>query len=210
MAKLFQINQDSVSAEVRALRNQVEKLQAELVFYQDDASGPEELQVMKQKISVLEAHNVELQQELQEQRVRVDEDDDGFRLENALFAYGDGYSSDCGAKAMDILDDMENDAKELEHSCLQQKLDMELKELDKKLEQKEAEMKRFNSNDTSIIRHHHEKKLLELEPEKKVLQKEIEDLKYNLSNIPSTPDDGAQKLKEEYLQKLNALEALGI
>lgn len=33
---------------------------------------------------------------------------------------------------------MEDDAKELEHSSLQQQLDMELKELDKKLEQKEV------------------------------------------------------------------------
>lgn len=38
-------------------------------------------------------------------------------------------------------------------------------------------------------------------------QKEIEDLKFNLTNISSTSDDGAQKLKQDYLQKLNALEA---
>lgn len=37
-------------------------------------------------------------------------------------------------------------------------------------------------------------------------QKEIEQLKCNLSNISSTSDDGAQKLKQEYLQKLNFLE----
>lgn len=38
-------------------------------------------------------------------------------------------------------------------------------------------------------------------------QKEIEELRCNLASISSTPDDGAQKLKQEYLQKLNALEA---
>ncbi|KAI9097958.1 hypothetical protein K1719_025729 [Acacia pycnantha] len=277
------INRDPVTAQVQALRNQVEQLQAELLFFRGDACGPfEELQILKHKISLLEASNAELQRELQKRSVTseslmkrafdaqvekdqlimkiesirngkpwdeiesnstqdydlvksyvskiqelegellrlkslnnkkssryadwVDEDDDGFRSKNALFACGNGYSSDCDAKAVDILDDMENDAKELEHSSLQQKLDMELKELDKKLEQKEAEMKRFNGTDTSVIRHHYEKKLLELEQEKKVLQKEIEDLKCNLSNIPSTPDDGARKLKEQYLQKLNALE----
>jgi hypothetical protein len=32
-------------------------------------------------------------------------------------------------------------------------------------------------------------------------------LRYNLANISSTSDDGAQKLKENYLQKLNILEA---
>lgn len=31
-------------------------------------------------------------------------------------------------------------------------------------------MKRFNSAETSVIRHHYEKKLLELEQEKKILQ----------------------------------------
>lgn len=36
------------------------------------------------------------------------------------------------------IDEIEVDEKELEHSSLQEKLDMELKELDKKLEQKEV------------------------------------------------------------------------
>lgn len=39
------------------------------------------------------------------------------------------------------------------------------------------------------------------------LQKEIEELRLNLANISSNSDDGAKKLKDEYLQKLNALEA---
>lgn len=129
---------------------------------------------------------------------------------------------------------MEVDAKELEHSSLQEKLDKELAELDKKLEQKEvkvalssfklvkmlavfywvlicnkfwkftrfmycirlnymfckdmiwfynmfllsnsfflwlkAEMKLYNNGDPSILRHHFEKKLLEMEQEKKTLQ----------------------------------------
>lgn len=33
-----------------------------------------------------------------------------------------------------------------------------------------AEMKRFSNSDTSVLRHHYEKKLLELEQEKKSLQ----------------------------------------
>lgn len=37
-------------------------------------------------------------------------------------------------------DDMEDDEKDLEHSSLQEKLDKELKELDKKLEQKEVKV----------------------------------------------------------------------
>lgn len=39
-----------------------------------------------------------------------------------------------------------------------------------------------------------------------ILQKEIEALRHNLANISSTSDDGAQKLKEDYLHKLNVLE----
>ncbi|XP_019417763.1 PREDICTED: kinesin-like protein KIN-4C isoform X3 [Lupinus angustifolius] len=262
------INRDPVGAQVQAMRSQIDQLQAELLFYRGDSSGPfEELQIYKQKISLLEARNAELQQEVKRHQVTcdsltqrafdaqvekdqlimklesirngkswdeidsnsnqdydlvksyvakiqdlegqllrlkplnttnsrrfvdcVDSDYDGYWSKNALFA----------------CDEMEDDAKELEHSSLQEKLDKELEELDKKLEQKEAEMKHYNNPDTSVLRHHFEKKLLEMEQEKKLLQKEIEELKWNLANISSTPDDGAQKLKQDYLQKLNALEA---
>lgn len=39
-----------------------------------------------------------------------------------------------------FVDEMEEDTKELEHSSLQEKLDKELKELDKILEQKEVKL----------------------------------------------------------------------
>lgn len=97
--------------------------------------------------------------------------------------------------------------KELEHSSIQEQLDLELKELDKKLEQKEAEMKRFVGADTSVLKQHYEKKVLDLEQEKKTLQKEIEQLRCNLANLSSNSDGSTQKLKENYLQKLNFLEA---
>ncbi|KAG2653941.1 hypothetical protein PVAP13_1NG414100 [Panicum virgatum] len=96
--------------------------------------------------------------------------------------------------------------KEREHSSMQDQLDKELQELDKRLQQKEAEMKQFAKSDTSVLKQHYEKKLNELEQEKKALQKEIENLRHALTNIPST-DESAQKLKENYLQKLNALES---
>lgn len=96
-------------------------------------------------------------------------------------------------------------------------------------------MKRFTSVDTTVLKQHYEKKVHELEQEKKKLQvgacayalylcfiylgtisndlifvvkwqKEIDELRHNLSNISSNSGDGAQKLKEEYLQKLNVLE----
>ncbi|CAK8568183.1 unnamed protein product [Lathyrus sativus] len=280
------INRDPVAAQVQTMRNQIEQLQAELLFYRGDASGPfDEIQILKHKISLLEASNAELKQELKRQQVTseslvqrsldaqierdqlilkiesvrngkswdevdsnsnqeydlvksyvskiqtlerellrlkspksmssshlvecTDYDDDEYGLKDALFNHGDEFPSDCNAKAGELPDDMEDDEKELEHSSLQEKLDKELKELDRKLEQKEAEMKLYSNSDTSVIRHHYEKKLLEMEQEKKILQKEIEKLKFNLTNISSTSDDGAQKLKQDYLQKLNSLEAQG-
>lgn len=278
------INRDPMAAQMQRMRSQIEQLQAELLFYRGDVSAPfDELQILKHKISLLEASNAELQRELQERKVTsdhltqraldaqvekdqlamkiesarngkswdeidsssnqdfglvknyvskiqelegellrmknlnsskrsrfvdcVESDDDGFRSKNALFPCTNEFSSDYDMKAIDIPDETEDEEKELEHSSLQEKLDMELKELDKKLEQKEAEMKRFASVDTSVLKQHYEKKVHELEQEKKSLQKEIEELRCNLSNISSTSDDGAQKLKEEYLQKLNVLES---
>ncbi|ONI35368.1 hypothetical protein PRUPE_1G532000 [Prunus persica] len=136
----------------------------------------------------------------------VESDDDGFHSKNILFPTINEYSSDYDTKAGDIPDEIEDHEKEQEYSSLQEKFDRELKELDKALEQKEAEMKRFATSDTSVLKLHYEKKVQELEHEKKSLQKEIEALRHNLANISSTSDDGAQKLKEDYLHKLNVLE----
>ncbi|GAA0153821.1 microtubule binding motor protein [Lithospermum erythrorhizon] len=114
---------------------------------------------------------------------------------------------DSEIRDLNISGEIEDEAKEIEHSSLQEKLDRELKELDQRLEQKEAEMKRFASGDTSVLKTHYEKKVQELELEKRTLQREIEELRNNLANISSTSDDSAQNLKKEYLQKLNSLEA---
>ncbi|KAJ1281005.1 hypothetical protein BS78_04G275400 [Paspalum vaginatum] len=103
--------------------------------------------------------------------------------------------------------EVDEEEKEREHSSMQDQLDKELQELDKRLQQKEAEMKQFAKSDTSVLKQHYEKKLNELEQEKKSLQKEIENLRHALTNISSSTDEGAQKLKENYLQKLNALES---
>ncbi|KAJ6391415.1 hypothetical protein OIU77_025401 [Salix suchowensis] len=137
----------------------------------------------------------------------INSDDERFGSKNALLQSLHEFSSNSDTKAADMSDEVEDVEKELEHSSLQEKLDMELKELDRKLEQKEAEMKRFTSVDTSVLKQHYEKKVHDLEQEKRVLQKEIGELRCNLVNISSTSDDGAKKLKDEYLQKLTLLEA---
>ncbi|ONK69479.1 uncharacterized protein A4U43_C05F23380 [Asparagus officinalis] len=270
------INRDPMTAEMQRMRNQLEELQAELLFSRGGGASFEELQVLRHKVSLLEASNVELRKELKERQitcdhlaqraieVQVEKDKLSLMMESArsgkpwdeidntdkmqeydlLKSYVSkihelevelmqlrtfatpkadtdcqvldkdlfpsnlddlGFSSD--GNTLDESSEAEEDEKEREHSSIQVRLDKELQELDKRLEQKEAEMKRFAKVDTSVLKQHYERKLLELEHEKKVLQKEIEDLHSKLSNISSASDGGAQKLKEDYLQKLNMLEA---
>ncbi|CAH8280392.1 unnamed protein product [Arabidopsis lyrata] len=273
------INRDPATAQMQRMRSQIEQLQTELLFYRGDSGAFDELQILKHKVSLLEASNRELQNELQERRVasehfskcaydaQVEKDklimiiesvrngksldeiescpnedvglvkkyvskiqelegellhikslkktsnhqfsddsyDDGPRSNNVLFP-SSNESSDCEDKVIDVTDELEFQEKEIEHCSLQEKLDMELKELDKRLEEKEAEMKRFSSGGTSVLKQHYEKKVHDLEQEKRALQREIEGLRQNLASIPSGSGDGAQKLKEEYVQKLNTLE----
>ncbi|XP_071925031.1 kinesin-like protein KIN-4C isoform X1 [Coffea arabica] len=271
------INRDPMATQMQRMKNQIEQLQAELLFFRGDCTVPfEELQILKHKISLLEASNAQLQQELQERRItcdhltqraldaQVERDRLVMKIESARsqkswneidsdsnqdFDLLKGYVSkiqelegellrlqsanhlrqndfvdyvslddsglhskdNCFAESETKADNLsgvfEDEQKEREHSSLQEKLDMELKELDKRLEQKEAEMKRFANPDTSTLKQHYDKKIQELELEKRFLQKEIEELRHNLANISSTTDDSAQKLKEDYLQKLNVLEA---
>ncbi|XP_042507480.1 kinesin-like protein KIN-4C isoform X2 [Macadamia integrifolia] len=275
------INRDPLAAQMQRMRSQIEQLQAELLYFRGEGGTPfEELQILRHKISLLEASNAELHRELQERQVTCDHlaqraidaqvekdklilkiestrdgkpwddiesgavnqefdlvktyvskiqelegelmrlqslnnssrnsfidsldlEDDGLHSKSP---YLDDLPSVCDGKAINVSGEMEEVEKELEHSSLQDKLDKELKELDKRLEQKEAEMKQFATVDTSVIKQHYEKKVHELEQEKREMMKEIEDLRSNLSKISSASDDGAQKLKEEYLQKLNVLE----
>ncbi|XP_059637201.1 kinesin-like protein KIN-4C [Cornus florida] len=278
------INRDPMTAQMQRMRSQIEQLQAELLFFRGDASSPfEELQILKHKVSLLEASNADLQRELEERQItcehlaqcaieakvekdrlimniesarngkswdatdlnsnqdcdllktyvakiqelegellhlrtsnssshkefihRLDLDDGALPSKNSYFTSLHEISNMSDRKVLDIPVEIEDEEKELEHSSLQEMLDRELSELDKKLQQKEAEMKRFASVDTSVLKQHYEKKVHELEQEKRSLQREIEDLRHNLANISSTSDESSQKLKENYLQKLNVLEA---
>ncbi|KAK4770489.1 hypothetical protein SAY87_031021 [Trapa incisa] len=245
-----EINRDPMADQLQRMRSQIEQLQSEILFYRGDVSAPfEELQLLKHKVSLLEASNMELQRELQERKIScdylagrainaqvekdklimqiesarngkswdnidtypdkeydlinnyvskiqelegellrlqnlphphyratesTDSDVDGLNVTNGYFTCLNELSSHPSGKDLYISDYIGVKEKEMEHSDLQEKLGMELKELDEKLEEKE---------------------------------KEIEELRGNLANISSTSDDGAQKLKEEYLQKLNFLEA---
>ncbi|KAK9164017.1 hypothetical protein Syun_004919 [Stephania yunnanensis] len=277
------INHDPVTAQMQRMRSQLEQMQAELIYFRaEGGTSFDELQILRQKISLLEASNEELHHELRQRKITcehlaqraldaqvekdrlvlkiesarkgeswdeidsgdrnegselvktyitkiqelesellrlqclnnksngnlgdcLDLEDDVLNAQNAYVPCLDDFQSD--HKASDASGEIDEVEKELEHSTLQEKLDKELKELDKRLEQKEAEMKRFGAVDTSLMKQHYEKKVQELEQEKRSLMKEIEDLRFNLANISSASDDGAQNLKEQYLQKLNILEA---
>ncbi|KAF8756780.1 hypothetical protein HU200_011055 [Digitaria exilis] len=78
--------------------------------------------------------------------------------------------AECEVGTPDASSEVDEEEKEREHSSMQDQLDKELQELDKRLQQKEAEMKQFAKSDTSVLKQHYEKKLNELEQEKKALQ----------------------------------------
>eukprot|EP00252_Welwitschia_mirabilis_P016492 TRINITY_DN3636_c0_g1_i2.p1 TRINITY_DN3636_c0_g1~~TRINITY_DN3636_c0_g1_i2.p1 ORF type:complete len:967 (+),score=258.83 TRINITY_DN3636_c0_g1_i2:92-2992(+) len=96
--------------------------------------------------------------------------------------------------------------KEWEHNLLQVTMDKELHELNKQLEQKELEMKLFGKLDTSALKQHFGKKLIELEEEKNSVQKERDRLLAEVENLAHMSDGQTQKIHETYVQKLKALE----
>ncbi|KAJ0959842.1 hypothetical protein J5N97_000453 [Dioscorea zingiberensis] len=69
-SKLTRLLQDSLGGNSKTDDCRIEHLQTELLFYRGDASAPyEELQILKHKVSLLEASNMELRQELQGRRI---------------------------------------------------------------------------------------------------------------------------------------------
>lgn len=64
----------------------------------------------------------------------------------------------------------EETTKELEHTLLQDSMDKVLHELNKRLEQKESEMRLLEGSDTMTLKQHFGKKLMELEDEKRAVQ----------------------------------------
>ncbi|CAN1825911.1 Kinesin-like protein KIN-4C [Linum perenne] len=204
------LNQRAIDAQVEKdkLIMQIESIRNGKSWDEIDAASDQDADLVRSyvsKIQVLEGELLRIKNsKLKHTRFVdcVDSDDEGFRSGPGLFP-----PTDDEGDLPDLYDEAEVEEKELEHSSMQERLDRELKELDRRLEQKEAEMKRFTCDDTSVIKQHYEKKVHDLEQEKRKLQKEIAELKGNISNISSTSDDGTKRLKEEYLQKLTILEA---
>ncbi|KAJ0986665.1 hypothetical protein J5N97_005021 [Dioscorea zingiberensis] len=241
------INRDPVAAQLQRMRNQLEQLQAELSYYRG-GGALDELQILRHKISLLEASNADLRQELDEQRMtceslkqhtldaQVEKDKLILKIESARSGKSweeiDGANNSQYAQEVDLVKSYAVKIQELEAQLLkaqslsksnQNRLvdclglekdiflpslhelasDYEDKNLDVSSEAEEDEKEREHCN----LQDRLGKELQELDKRLEQKEKEIEDLRFNLANFSTTPDDSAQKLKEDYLQKLNMLEA---
>jgi kinesin family protein 4/21/27 len=84
-------------------------------------------------------------------------------------------------------------------------MDKELYELNRRLEEKESEMKLFDGYDPAALKQHFGKKIAEVEDEKRSVQEERNRLLAEIENLAS--DGQAQKLQDVHAQNLKALEA---
>ncbi|KAH8488005.1 hypothetical protein H0E87_023901 [Populus deltoides] len=212
------VNRDPMSSEMLKMRQQLEYLQAEL-FARGGGCSSDEIQVLKERIAWLEAANEDLCRELHEYRSRcttveqreTDAQDgsicsvktDGLKrslhsIESPDYQMGETIPGD--SREID-----EEVAKEWEHTLLQNTMDKELHELNRRLEEKESEMKLFGGADTAALKQHFGKKIMELEDEKRAVQRERDRLLAEIENLSASSD--GQKLQDIHAQKLKTLEA---
>ncbi|XP_019437932.1 PREDICTED: kinesin-like protein KIN-4A isoform X2 [Lupinus angustifolius] len=218
------INRDPMSNEMLKMRQQVEYLQAELCARAGGSSV--EVQVLKERIAWLEAANENLCRELHEYRSRCsvveqcekDAHDgsiciakiDGLRRSLPIIGPDYPMNETAGYQLSIIAGDskeIEEVAKEWEHTLLQNSMDKELHELNKRLEQKESEMKLFGASDAEVLKQHFGRKIMELEDEKRVVQRERDCLLAEVENLAANSDGQTQKLEDIHAHKLKALEA---
>ncbi|XP_015884329.3 kinesin-like protein KIN-4A isoform X2 [Ziziphus jujuba] len=211
------VNRDPMSNEMLKMRQQLEYLQAELCA-RGGGTSADEIQVLKERIAWLEAANEDLCRELHEYRSKFnavehcerDSQDsitcsvrsEGLKrdlqsVESADYQMGETITGD--SREID-----EEVAKEWEHTLLQTTMDKELHELNRRLEEKESEMKLFGGFDTVALKQHFGKKIMELEDEKRVVQQERDRLLTEVENLAASSDG---KLQDIHTQKLKTLEA---
>ncbi|CAK8569482.1 unnamed protein product [Lathyrus sativus] len=210
------VNRDPMSNEMLKMRQQLEHLQAELCTRSGGSS--EEVQVLKERISWLEAANEDLCRELHEYRSRCSivaqsEKDaydgsmcnvktDGLKRSLPITTPDYPMSETTGDSR-----EIEEVAKEWEHTLLQNSMDRELHELNKRLEQKESEMKLFGSSDAETLKQHFGRKIVELEDEKRTVQQDRDRLLAEVENLAAGSDGQTHKSDDIHAQKLKALEA---
>ncbi|KAI3777395.1 hypothetical protein L1987_47195 [Smallanthus sonchifolius] len=209
------VNRDPMSSEMLKMRQQLEFLQAELCARGGDS--PFELQALRERIAWLEATNEDLCRELHAYRSRgitihhSDMDDakvdDSFCMENEVLKRSIDSSDYQMSESGDSAVTDEEDAKEREHTLLQDSMDKELHELNERLDQKESEMKLFGRFDTMTLKQHFGKKIMELEDEKRAVQKERDRLQTEIENLAASSDGQTQKLQDLHSHKLKSLES---
>ncbi|KAK6115930.1 hypothetical protein DH2020_008199 [Rehmannia glutinosa] len=210
------INRDPISNEMLKMRQQLEYLQAELCARGGGVSF-DEIQVLKDRISWLEATNEELSRELNEFRNRsgcMEQYEAETKVCESGVIKSEGlkrglqsmessdYQMSEGSVISDSGDIDEDTAKELEHTYWQNSMDKELNELNRQLQQKESQMKLFGGYDTTALKHHFGKKLMELEEEKRTVQCERDRLLAEVENLSANSDGQAQKLQDMHAHKL--------
>ncbi|KAF7830599.1 kinesin-like protein KIN-4A isoform X1 [Senna tora] len=210
------INRDPMSNEMLKMRQQLEYLQAELCARAGGSS--EEVQVLKERIAWLEAANEDLCRELHEYRSRcsvVEQCEKDSHDGSTCIVKTDGLKRGFPIIASDYpmnettgdAREIEEVAKEWEHTLLQNSMDRELHELNKRLEQKESEMKLFGAPDAETLKQHFGRKIMELEDEKRTVQRERDHLLAEVENLSASSDGQTQKLEDIHAQKLKSLEA---
>ncbi|XP_071724026.1 kinesin-like protein KIN-4A [Rutidosis leptorrhynchoides] len=215
------VNRDFMSNEMQQLRQQLKYLQAELCARSGGARS-DEVQVLKEKITWLEATNGDLCRELHKYRSRraiaehyeTDSEEDHISLSKSDGLKRGFQSIDASdyqmAEAILVENSLEMDEvaeKEWEHAVLQNSIDKELDDLNKQLEQKESEMKLIRGADTEALKQHFSKKIMELEAEKRSAQLERDRLLTEVETLSANSDGQTQKMQDKYAQKLKALES---
>ncbi|KAK8916140.1 Kinesin-like protein FLA10 [Platanthera zijinensis] len=209
------VNRNPMSNEMQRMRQQLDYLQAELLCARGGGTSNDEVQYLKERILWLETTNEDLCRELDEYRSR-------FSLpEHYTTKYGTDIARIEGLKrslSMELFEyqmvdspkgdnyketDEEAD-KEWEHTILQDTMGRELNELNKRLQQKEFEMKTFGGLESNALKQHFGKKLMELEDEKRSVQQERDRL---LDEVESLADGHFLKLPDTHAHKLKSLEA---
>ncbi|CAL9246941.1 unnamed protein product [Arabidopsis halleri] len=208
-------NKDLICSEMQKMRQQLQYLQAALCARGETPS--EEVQVMREKIMKLESANQELSRELhiyRSKRATLDSCNIDAQEDGVMFPKDDGLKR--GFESMDsdyemseatsggISEDIAA-AEEWEHALRQNNMGKELNELSKRLEEKESEMKICGIG-TETIRQHFEKKMMELEKEKRTVQVERDLLLAEVEELAASSDRQAQVARDNHAHKLKALE----
>ncbi|CAH8382266.1 unnamed protein product [Eruca vesicaria subsp. sativa] len=209
-------NKDLICSEMQKMRQQLQNLQAALCTRGETPS--KEVQVMREKIMKLESANEELSRELHNYRSKIatldycniNTQDDGvnFTKDDGLKRGFESMDSDyemSEATSGGISEDIDGAAKEWEHALRQNNMGNELSELSKRLEEKESEMKVYGVG-TETIRQHFEKKMMELEKEKRTVQVERDLLLDEVEKLSASSDRQAQVARDSHAKKLKALE----